>query len=204
MKQAATLSKEQIGLLQKAIFKGMNGAASALSDMIGKELKVTAPDISFIPINDVTDAIGGPEVGVVGIYLAVEGDITGHIMLIFHLKSAFHLADLLLEKAKGETTALDEMDLSALEEVGNITGSFFLSSLGDFVSLELRPSPPSSGVDMAAALLSSVLVDVSKAAEQVLIMETVFSVSDQHIRGFFFLLPEPESLKVLLNSLVSA
>lgn len=195
------ISEEQINNLQKAVAKGMEGAAAALSDMIGKSLSVSAPQITLIPINDVSKTVGGPEMGVVGIYLAIEGDVSGHIMLLFHLQSAYHLADILLEKGEGETISLDEMDLSALEEVGNVTGSFFLSAVGDFANLELRPSPPSSNIDMAAAILSSILVDVGKAAEQVFLMETVFSVSGYKIRGFFFLFPEPESLDIILTAI---
>lgn len=201
METKTKISKEQLESLKKAITAGMNGAATALTEMIGKEINVTTPMVDLVVINDVSDLIGGPETGVVGIYISTEGDINGHIILLLHLKSAYHLVDLLMEKAKGETVALDEMDRSALEEVGNIAASFFMKTLGDYTSLEMVPSPPCLGVDMASALLSSVLVDVSKAAEQVLIMETIFSISSEYVRGFFFLFPDSESLEKLLTKI---
>lgn len=196
-----TLTDRQLRILKVALNKGMAGATNALSEMIGRDLSVAAVNVEFIPINQVPDMAGGPDVGVTSVYVAVEGDIHGHMMLMMDLPSANSLADILLEKMPGETIMLDDMDRSALEEVGNVTGSFFLSALVDHAELDVRPSPPSCAVDMAGALLSSVLADVSKAAEQVLTMETIFTVSDQQIKGFFFLFPEPESLNILLKAI---
>lgn len=204
MKNPPTLSVRQFVLLRRALVKGMAGATSALSDMLARELLVAAENVSFVPVNQVPDMVGGAEAGVTSIYVAVEGEIKGHMMLIMELSSAYMLADILLEKDPGETQGLDDMDISALEEVGNIAGSFFLNALVDHADLNVRPSPPSCAVDMAGALLSCVLADVSKAAEQVLTMETVFSVSDQQIKGFFFLFPEPDSLDILLTAIGAA
>lgn len=201
MGKPLTLTDRQLRILKIALNKGMAGATKALSEMIARELTVSAVHVEFIPINQVPDMIGGADIGVTSVYLGVEGDIAGHMMLMMSLPSANSLADILLEKAPGETVELDEMDISALEEVGNITGSFFLAALVDHAELDVRPSPPSCAVDMAGALLSSVLADVSKAAEQVLTMETIFAVSDQQIKGFFFLFPNPESLNILLNAI---
>lgn len=201
MGKPLTLTERQLRVLKIALNKGMAGATKALSEMLGKELLVAAVNVEFIPVNQVPYTVGGPDAGVTSIYVAVEGDISGHMMLIMNLPSAFSLADILLEKSPGETELLDDMDISALEEVGNITGSFFLNALIDHAELDVRPSPPSCAVDMAGALLSSVLADVSKAAEQVLTMETIFSISDQQIKGFFLLFPEPESLNILLDAI---
>lgn len=195
------LSKEQLGSLKVALDKGMVNATNALSELLAKKISVSAPDVVFKPIREVPDLIGGPEAGVASIYVQVEGDVNGHIMLVMGLSSAFNLADILLEKQENETKELDEMDRSALEEVGNITGSYFLTSLVNHSQLDVHPSPPSCMVDMAGAVLSSVLADVSKTADQVLVMETIFSVRSQHIKGYFFLFPEPESLNLLLKAL---
>lgn len=176
-------------------------AADALSKMLSKKISLYAPDVVFKSIEGVTNLMGGANAGIASIYVQVEGDIDGHIMLFMNLKSACTLADILLEKQKGETKDLDEMDISALEEVGNIASSYFLKSLTDHSKLNILPSPPSCMVDMVGAVLSSIIADVSKTTDHVLVMETIFLISSRQIKGYFFLFPKPQSLNSLLKAL---
>lgn len=195
------LSNEQVQVLTKVAVRGTRNAATVLSEMVGQDIRVTAPKVQLVPLKDVAREAGGPEVCSVGIYLGVSGDIAGHMVLIFPLHSAFQLVDLLMECPPGTTTVLEEIEQSALAELGNVTGSSFLNALSDFTRLKICPSPPAVVVDMVGAIIDTVLADLSLVSEEAFIVETTFSENAQEIKGIFFLVPDPLSLETILQSL---
>ena len=57
-------------------------------------------------------------------------------------QSACRLADGLMGRPEGTTTALEEMECSALMEVGNILASSYLNAICELTGLNLRTVPP--------------------------------------------------------------
>ena len=178
---------------------GAHNAISGLSQMLGQGVEVTGLKASRIPVNDIPDLFGGRDAVTVGIYLAVTGAAEGHMFLIYPPAIAMGLVDLLMGEPLGTTQSLEEMETSALGEMGNIMGSFFLNALADLTGQELMPSPPAVMMDMAGAILSSILADLSQQSDETLIVEASFSVADQHIDGIFVAMPSPDLLRVLLE-----
>ena len=97
----------------------------------------------------------------------------------------------------GTTTDLDEMEESAMGEVGNIMGSFFLNALSDATGLMLQPSPPAVMMDMAGAILDVALADILGDSDDALVVETSFSTEDRQIEGTLLVMPSPDLLRVL-------
>ena len=184
--------------------RGGERAAAGLSALVGREIAVDATGIHLGGTARLLDLIGGPEAPVAGVYLAIGDSIRGHIMLLFTLEQAFRLVDQLLEAEPGATRELDPMSQSALGEVGNITGAAFLNELGDAIGIELHPSPPTVVLELAGALLDSVLTEISALGGDVLVVETVFREAQEQIQGFILITPEPEALQVILDRLQEA
>jgi chemotaxis protein CheC len=182
------------------VSRGISNALSGLAQMIGCDLQVTSLDLKWLPAQNVIDMLGGPEVTVVGIYLTLEGDATGHIMMLHDTKIAFQLIDMQLGMPKGSTETLDEMSYSVLGEMGNITGSFFLNALADSTSLVLMPSPPSVIIDMVGAVMTVPLSLIMEESDNALIVKANFSANDQDLEGTFMVMPTIEFLNTLLNN----
>ena len=119
------------------------------------------------------------------VYLRVSGCATGHILLVFQPDTAFELIDMLLGLAPGTTTGLGDMERSAMGEIGNILGSFFLNALADSTNLPLMPSPPAVMMDMAGSILDAALVEIFMEAEDLLVVDTVFGTKDRQLNGTF-------------------
>ncbi|MCL5677037.1 MAG: chemotaxis protein CheC [Firmicutes bacterium] len=195
------LTAGQLNRLRQAIDKGLVLASKGLSQMIKREVSIESPSVELVDIARAPGRLGGEAEEVVAVYLAVTGDITGHIIFFFSLGSACRLADFLLEVPPGATSELGELELSGLSEVGNLTGSFLLNSLADDTELTILPSTPHILRDMAGAVLNTVLAELSLAGEQALVVETSFRGASDQIQGMFFFLPEVDSLNVLVGSL---
>jgi len=197
----ATLTADKLARLQTVAEMGMARAGQGLSDMMGRSIEVVAPRVAMVPLEQVPQLAGGPDTTIVGIYLSILGDLTGHIILMVPLPSALALVDTLLEQPAGTTEYLDAMAESALAEVGNLTGSFFLAALADSTGLRPHPSPPAVAVDMIGAILDAVLADLGQEGEDGFMIETTFRQSERAISGFFLVFPDRVSLEAIIRTL---
>lgn len=194
------LNSLQIDVLREIGNIGAGNAATALSRMISKRIDMDVPKVNILEFRNVAELVGGPEVEVVGIYFKVTGDITGSIMFLLDKKSAKLLTNLLMSR-KSEEKELDEMDLSALQEVGNILAGSYLSSLSTLTNLKLIVSVPSIATDMAGAILSVPIILFGQVGDKVMLIETEFNEGINQVKGNFFLIPDEGSFEILLKSL---
>jgi chemotaxis protein CheC len=154
---------------------------------------------------------GGPEAVILAVYVGIFGSLQGHALLLFAPADAHRLAQILLAGLLGpgelpmEPTSneldYDELELSALQEAGNVTISAFLNELGTHLNEPVMPTPPQVVVEMAGAVLDAVLLDLVSDADQVLAAKTTFSEGGQAIDGTLLVLPRADSLRVLLDAL---
>ena len=187
----------------KMVLLGSQNAITGLSQMVGQEIEMTAVSARQIPVVDVAELFGGREKVAVAVYLAVSGAADGHIFLVYPPETAMSLVDLLMGEAPGTTQEISEMEASALGEMGNIMGSFYLNALSDATGLVLMPSPPAVIIDMAGAIFDVALADILQESDDAMVVEAVFSTKDQQITGNFIVLPSPKFLKELSDRIGS-
>jgi len=180
---------------------GAGNGATALSQLMGKKIRMTVPSVRILPFAEVPEVVGGAEMLVAGIFTAVSGDAPCNILFLLPLESALVLVDTLMCRPVGSGRELSEVDKSALAEVVNIVGAAYLNSLASFTGLQFMPSVPAVAVDMAGAILDVVLINAGAVGDHVLFMETEFSESEAEVTGNFFLIPEEGSLEKILAAI---
>jgi chemotaxis protein CheC len=94
----------------------------------------------------------------------------------------------------------NEMELSALKEIGNIITASYLTALSNMTNLTIVPSIPYISVDMAGAILSVPAVMFGQYGDNALLIETEFG-DETMIDGYYILMPEQESYAKILSSL---
>ncbi|WP_298035785.1 chemotaxis protein CheC [uncultured Desulfuromonas sp.] len=196
------LTEGQLDALKEISNIGMGHAATALSQLIGSTVYLRVPKITVVDIARVPEQLGGAERVVAGVTLQVLGDARGNILLVFPQKSALQLLSRLI-KQEGEELVMNEINASTLKEVGNILASAYLSALGSLLHMTLIPSIPLLAYDMAGAIVDNVLIELSMAGDLALMVETEFSgegADDLGVKGHFLLLPDPETLHILINA----
>lgn len=172
-------------------------AGRGLSGLMGQEIAIHIPSVRMGTKADACDAVGGEESVVLGAYLSIAGDITGHVMLLFPLARALECVDLMCGQPPGTTTEADELAESAIGELGNIVGSAFVNALADKVNLILHPSPPTVLNDMAIALVESIYAAVLSQGGDVAMIDTVFEDQSGRTSGLLILAPDPTCLDKL-------
>ena len=176
---------------------GTDNAMHGLSQMIGQDIEVRSFGLRRVPVAQLPEIVGGADAEAVGIYLTVSGSADGHLMLMYDPNIAYAFIDLLMMQPIGTTTSLDAMGRSALGEMGNVIGAFFLNAIADASGLDLRPSPPAVMTDMAGALLDVVISDILLSQDETYVAESTFQVSGQEISGNFLVMPSEELLTAL-------
>ena len=195
------LSELQLDVLREIGNVGAGNSATALSRLIQRRIEMNVPHVALVPIEDVPEFVGGPELVVVGIFLRVYGKAPSNILFLIPRDSAFALADTMCGREVGTTTTeLSPMDESALMEVGNILAGSYLNAFYSFTGISMLPSVPALAVDMAGAILNVVLVQLGEMGDHALLIETNFVADDRSIKGHFFLVPDPGSLSSIMNA----
>ena len=187
-------------LLEVMAGAGIQGAVMGLSQMTGQNITVSDPTVTLVPLNQIANLLGGPENEAVGVYLRAEGQMSGQIMLIFPYERALKLVDLLLDEPEGTTQHLGSYERSALAEVGNLTGSFFINSIASMLGLEARPTPPAVMVDMVGAILDVIIATAAGVSEHVLMIRATFMQGEREAEANFWVIPDPKVLEAFLEN----
>lgn len=179
---------------------GAGNAMTALSQMLQCKVDMKVPQVRLLEFQEVGSLMGGEEQLMVGVYLAVEGDITGSIMFLVKQDSAKHLVDKLMMGMGSDGPDLNEMELSAMKEISNIITGAYLNSLSTLTNLKIYPSPPALTMDMAGAILSVPAIEFGTIGDKILLIQSQF-YDEVEIDGYFILIPDLESYGKILSSL---
>ena len=200
MSEIAPLDKEVLSKAMASITaEGARGAAEGFSGMAGCKIQVNKATASLKPMLAVPSIVGRPDDDAVGIYLRFQGDLVGQIMLVTPLPKALKLTDMLMGLPAGTTQQLGTLERSALGELGNMCGSFFLNAVAKSVDASFRPSPPAVMVDMVGAILDIVVATTGYASEDVLLVQASFTDDARSIDVDFWVIPDMTTLNALIS-----
>ena len=178
---------------------GAGNATTALAQMLQCKVDMKVPQVRLLDFSEIGEVMGGEEQIMAGIYLAIEGDITGSIMLMLEQNSAKGLVSKLMGMPPSDE-GFSEMDVSAMKEIGNIITGAYLNSLSSLTGLKIIPSIPDLSVDMLNAILSVPAIEFGIMGDKMLLIQTSFT-DDVEISGYFILLPDLESYTKMLKAL---
>lgn len=194
-----SMSNEYFDVLKELGNIGAGNATTALAQMIQCKIDMSVPQVQLLEFKELGAAMGGEEVVMAGIYLAIDGDIKGSIMFLLEKKAAKHLVSKLMGM-ESEEDGLSEMELSALREVGNIITGAYLNSLSSITNLTIYPSVPDLTVDMAGAILSVPAIEFAALGDRMLMIQTQF-FDEMVLDGYFVLIPDLDSYGKMLAAL---
>lgn len=178
---------------------GAGNAMTALSQMLQCKVDMKVPQVKLLDLQEVGELMGGEDQIMVGVYLGVEGDITGSMMFLVEQNSAGHLISKLMGM-EVTGTEFSEIEVSAMKEVSNIITGAYLNSLSTLTNLVIFPTVPELTIDMASAILSVPAVQFGIMGDKILLIQSQF-FDEVQIDGYFILIPDLDSYKKILTSL---
>lgn len=180
---------------------GLGHAVGALTSLTGKDFNMSVPDARSMELSEVLDAVGGPEGLAVGVLMPIDGDLTGHMALLFPWEAAENLWQLLLCQSPKDVSEIDELYASGVIEVGNIINSSFLNAISEMTGYKLHATPPVMAVDSAASILGAMVCVADYSGGVALTIKTRIFNEESTFDGIFLYVPNEESLSKLFSVL---
>lgn len=199
--------KDQINDMQKDALKevgniGAGNAATALSNMLNKNVDIEVPRVTLVNLSELYEHLSNPEEITASTVIDVKGEAPGKILMNFDSPSAKSLIESLIGQAPEDLTDMDEMQSSVIKEMGNILCSSYVIALSNFTSLFMETSVPMIVIDMFAAVIAETSMMASRDYDDVIMVETILKVQEgTNIKGFLTMFPEPGSLEKIFASL---
>jgi chemotaxis protein CheC len=166
-----------------------------------REITAVSPEIRMVDLTHLSMVAGDPERAVVAVYLGIQGEIHGHILMAFSESMALGLVDMLMGQDEGTTVELDDLAISALAEAGNVAGSFFLTTIADWSGLTLPPTPPVVIHEMCGAILDTLAAELALAAnDQAMVIDTQFTCDGQVVDASFFMFPGDKMIEMVSHA----
>jgi chemotaxis protein CheC len=196
MNNLKELRASHLDLLKESGNIGAAHAASSLSMLLNKPIDMNIPSVRVLPIAELIDK--DAEKQVAASYIQVDGGLRGFFFMMFDIAQA----NALIQELVPNGNVLDDgMGKSAFCEISNILCGSYLSALAAFLRISLTQAPPNYAVDMAGAILSEGLVELSLYDESALLIDAVLfdRQKGSRLNGEFLFLPFPDSLDVIFN-----
>jgi chemotaxis protein CheC len=187
------LSAVQADAIQELGNIGAAHAATTLSQMVGSTVQMSVPGIKAVDIAELGSYMGEESAAMV--VFELQGDIQHGGFVIFYItrESAIRLTNTMLGLTD-MNRPMNEMDESALLEVGNIMVSAFLDATAELLGFVMLPSPPAMTIDMAHAAMSSLIAGLGEEIDEVLLFSTELTCEEHKIDSDIIMMPETKTL----------
>ena len=195
------LSEAHLGVLREIGNIGSGNAATALAELLSTPVGMSTPTVKILDINELADMLGGPENQVVGILFSLAEDFEGMMMFITEKQFTHLVLNVLMGKHFDKFEDLSEMDISAIQEVGNIMVGSYIRALSQMTGMSIGLSPPAIAIDMVGALLNVPAVEIEKYGDKALFIQDGFINEANKVTSYLLLIPEVGYLRSLFQIL---
>ncbi len=200
LQQPTTLTNSQLAAWDSLIIEAVRNSLQGLTVMSGQEIQSDLVKPYKIDVTEIPNALGGADKVAVGVLLGVEHIPGFHIALVHSPVTAFAVVDILMGSPLGTTQGLGELEMSALAEMGNVMGSFFLNKIGDTTGYQLKPTPPSVRMDMTGAILDYAIASLMMETDELTMIEANYGTATTKVDGIFAVMPSPGLQATLIDS----
>ena len=195
------LTSMEIDTLREIGSIGTGNAATALSQMLGKEVRITMPEVRIMGYNEAIEWIGGPEAVTAGVLVKMSGDIGGIMLSVQKLELVNFILETMLGQGIQSYEELEELQQSALIEIGNIMISAFVTALSGLAGIDINLTVPAFAVDMQGAILTVPMAEYGGMSDYLMTIGGNFVCNGQEIPSHLLLSPDLRSLDFLLRKL---
>ncbi len=150
IKNYQDLNSLEIDTLREIGSIGTGNAATALSGMLGCTVHITMPEVRIMEYNEAIEWIGGPEPVTAGVLVHIGGQMNGLMLSVQPLEFINIILERMLSVSIKDYSQLQELERSALVEVGNIMISTFINAMSNLADIKVDLTVPCLTVDMQA------------------------------------------------------
>lgn len=181
--------------LQELVNIGGGNAATSLSKLIGKPIRMELPTAGEMSYETVFDTFHSDADSVKAVLITLSEAEQGCFLFVMGKESAADWTRLLFEGAE----VSEELQESALKELVNIVVHSFLNAVIVLLGLNIIATVPILIEDMFGSILSSLYMEQHQYEERIIILKTAFFCEGEHIGGSLYFVPGPGVLEKLVQ-----
>ncbi|MCM3637854.1 chemotaxis protein CheC [Sporosarcina luteola] len=106
MKSDYEITDMHLDVLKEIGNIGAAHAATSLSQLLGRKIEMHVPKVSLVSFDEMFELAGGAERIVAGIYLRIQGDLSGSMFFVLPIDSANRIGPRNVEAVKNELARL--------------------------------------------------------------------------------------------------
>ena len=195
------LNELQLDVMREIGNIGAGNACTALSVLLGTTIDMSVPRVQLLGYESTAEYLGGDDNMVIGLKIEITGDLEGMMLHVVERRFAERIINTFYAKEIKTITSLDEMDSSVLNEMANITSGAYANSIATLTSLFVNIGTPSQVPGKVSDIMRIPLEGGVKSVNQVLVVDEMFTIDDEHISSNMILALESESLETLFSRL---
>ncbi len=201
LKSYEDMNLQELDVMKEISSIGTSHAATALSKLLQKEVRITIPEISILSYEETVDRIGHMEELVAATLVQMKNEVEGLMLFLFKMDLANAVLGKLLERHYQSFEELDEMDFSALEEIGNIIICSYVNAFTQLVGVEIDLSVPSSTINMLGGILTVPIAEYGYETDKLMYINAEFIMDGEKLSDGLLMLPDIKSLNSILEKL---
>lgn len=182
---------------------GTGNAATAVSELLSENVRIKLPDVKIAGFNESMTMLGNPEEPVAAILVQMSGDMDGIMLFLLRMDFINAVLGTMLGKTVSDYSELDELEISALTEVGNIIISSYVNALSGLAGLDIDLSVPAISINMLGGILSVPMIELGYETNKIMIISGKFILNQQQLDSNLLMLPDIRSLNKLITKLVA-
>lgn len=194
------ITKEQKEYLIKLLKSTEHELTDNLNSFTGKNFTISIKNADFKKFSEISKIFGNSkESAVAAVLLLALIGIKGYMLLTFPDNSAKIFINALLERDENEFDNWSDIEISALCETGNIFGTTFANKIGEQINKTITTTKPHLTINYFNAIIEELIIEYAELGDKILIIEMDFKEKELDFKGYFFFIPSPESLPILLG-----
>ncbi len=180
---------------------GTGNAATALSQVLKRPTKMSLPAVYVLGYNEAIEMVGAPEEIVAAVLVKMSGEINGIMLFILKIDFINAVLDSVLSRDIENYMDLTELEKSALEEIGNIIISSYVSAMSGLTGVAIKLSIPSIAINMLGGILSVPMVEFGYETDKLMMINGKFIVDGKVLDSNLLMMPDIQSLNYLMQKL---
>ncbi|MCI8402923.1 MAG: chemotaxis protein CheC [Lachnospiraceae bacterium] len=195
------MNLQELDVMREISSIGTSHAATALSQLLQKEIRISIPQVSILGYNEALSRIGNAEVIVAATLVKMDQDVEGLMLFLFDMDFASTVLEILLGQKYTSFEEMDHMAYSALEEVGNIIICSYINAFSKLVDVDITLSVPSSTVNMLGGILTVPIAEYGYETDKLMYFNADFVMDGRNLSDWLLMLPDIKSLNAILEKL---
>ena len=195
------MNELEIDILKEIGSIGGGNAATALSSMLSAKVNMSLPKVEILDFNEALVNVGDPEEVVAAILVEMSGELGGIMLFILTKEFSDEILLRMLGKTKEDFFELEEIDSSVLMEIGNIVISSYITAMASLVNMSVELSVPQLAVNMLGGIMSVPIAMMGQHSDRIMMITGNFMIDEKALNSNMLLLPDVESLNVLMKKL---